>query len=90
MKIFNLVQTWFNDDYVTEDDMFATRVVCSTASVGECLRVFNENFEKYKEEYIIADLNETSEFSRDVIFYDETTDLPVMRMEIIESEFINK
>lgn len=89
MKIFNLVQTWFNDDYVTEDDMLATRVVCSTASVGECLRVFNENFEKYKEEYI-ADLDEISEFSRDVIFYDETTDSPVMRMEIIESEFINK
>lgn len=53
MKIFNLVQTWFNDDYVTEDEMFATRVVCPTASVGECLRVFNENFEKYKEENIL-------------------------------------
>lgn len=89
MKIFNLVQTWFNDDYVTEDEMFATRVVCSTASVGECLRVFVENFEKYKEEYI-ADLDEISEFSRDAIFYDETTDSRVMKMEIIESEFINK
>lgn len=53
MKIFNLVQTWFNDDYVTEDEMFATIVVCPTASVGECLRVFNENFEKYKEENIL-------------------------------------
>lgn len=38
MKIFNLVQTWFNDDYVTEDDMFATRV--NGFSVGNCLGTF--------------------------------------------------
>lgn len=88
MKIFNLIQTWFNDDYMTVDEMFATRVVVSTKREEECVKFLKENFEKYKGEGYVSDLDEISEQDRDVIFYDETTDDPIMRMEIIESDLV--